>query len=263
MDREHLELLTCSAEQLIAELEVLRGSGKPGLLAFDGDGTLWSGDVGEDVFHYAVARELILDAARPRLLAEAGSFAIDPGGTPTALAYRLFCAYRNGNYPERSVCAMMTWCYAGRTRWELARIVTAALQAARLSERVNQELKPIFDFAREVSLRVVVVSASPQPIVERAAERWNIPPRDVIASTPAIEHDRLLPDLAAPVPYAEAKVSALSSLLEEHVLLASFGDNVFDLELLCAAQLGVAVQPKPALRHRLPELKTIRVLKSD
>jgi phosphoserine phosphatase len=42
--------------------------------------------------------------------------------------------------------------------------------------------------------------------------------------------------------------------------LASFGDNVFDVEMLCAARLGVAVNPRPELRMRLVELPGVVVL---
>lgn len=262
LESKLVELVTCSVAEVVARIDALRASNEQGLLAFDGDGTLWTGDVGEDVFHYAVTRELIAEPARESLVREAGAFGIDPTGTPSALAKRLFAAYLDGVYPEREACAMMTWCYAGWTREEFSSQTQVALAEAKLSERLNQQLEPVLRFAREVALRVVVVSASPQLIVEQAARLWEIHPEDVIASRPAIEEGRLLPALAAPVPYAEAKVSALSGLVGKHPLLASFGDNVFDLDLLRAARLGVAVRPKPALRLRLSEQSAILVLET-
>jgi phosphoserine phosphatase len=72
----------------------------------------------------------------------------------------------------------------------------------------------------------------------------------------------MAPRLASPVPYAETKPVALRALMGEGELLASFGDNVFDIELLRAARMGVAVRPKPALRVRLAELSGVVVLES-
>lgn len=263
MEGRHFEPLIRSAEQILLQIEASRASAEDGVLAFDGDGTLWSGDVGEDVFHHAVERGMLQDAAGEALRAEARAFGLDPSGSPSELAKRLFAGYLEGVYPEREVCAMMAWCYAGFTLEQLGACIEDALSLRSLPTRKNRELTPVLDYARAKSLRVVVVSASPQHIVERAALEWGIRAEDVAASRPATSENRILPRLAAPVPYAEAKVSALSALVGRSRLLASFGDNVFDMDLLRAAELGVAVRPKPALRARLSELPGIVVLESN
>ena len=64
------------------------------------------------------------------------------------------------------------------------------------------------------------------------------------------------------MPYAEAKVGAGRALFGDSLWLASFGDNVFDVEMLQAARMGVAVRPKLSLRSRLAELPNIHVLES-
>jgi phosphoserine phosphatase len=56
------------------------------------------------------------------------------------------------------------------------------------------------------------------------------------------------------VPYAEAKVSAGRELFGNARWLASFGDNVFDIDMLRTAELGVAVRPKPKLVTELAAL---------
>ncbi|HWA78293.1 MAG TPA: HAD family hydrolase [Polyangiaceae bacterium] len=257
-----LEVVTIDERRLLARLTSLAETSPNGLLAFDGDGTLWSGDVGEDVFHEAVSAGLLREEARQALVNEAAAHAIETHGTPSEIAARLFEAYLAGGYPERDVCAMMTWCYAGFSRDELLELVRHAFARADLADRLHRELAPILDFAREAALRVVVVSASPQLIVEEAVSLWGVTPESVAASRPAFDSERIAPRLASPVPYAEAKPAALRALAPDHPLLAAFGDNVFDIELLKTAQLGVAVRPKPALRMRLPELKDIVVLES-
>jgi phosphoserine phosphatase len=254
------EPLTLAATEIAGRIRAARAAERDGVLAFDGDGTLWSGDVGEDVFHYAVSRQLLREAAEQALASEAARHGIDTSGSASALAERLFKAYLAGKYPERDVCAMMTWCYAGFSVTELDLVIEHAFEEKKLATRLTRELEPVLAFARSESLRVIVVSASPQPIVERAARLWSLPPGDIAACPPAVAGDRLLPYLAAPVPYAEAKVSALTALAAAHPLLASFGDNVFDIELLRAARVPVAVRPKPALRARLTEVPGVVLL---
>lgn len=245
--------------QLLQALERLLESHPGGVIACDGDGTLWSGDVGEDVFHHAVSRGLLRADARAALQEQARLHAIESSGTATELALRLFEAYRAGHYPEREVCAMMTWCHAGLTLEALAEHTRAALGPA-FDARLNQQLAPVLEFARHRSVPVLVVSASPQAVVEQAAAHWNIPSEQVIASRPEVDGNRVLPRLASPVPYAEVKPLALRKRVGERMLLAAFGDNIFDIELLQAAKLGVAVRPKPALRSRLPELTGVLLL---
>jgi phosphoserine phosphatase len=260
MELGRLEPLTLAAAEIVGRIRAARAAELDGVLAFDGDGTLWSGDVGEDVFHYAVSRQLLREAARQALAAEAARHGIDPGGSASALADRLFKAYVAGEYPERDVCAMMAWCYAGFSVPELDLLIEHAFEEKQLATRLTRELEPVFAFTRTEGLRVIVVSASPQPVVERAARFWNLAPGDIAACPPAVSGDSLLPYLAAPVPYAEAKLSALGALAGDHRLLASFGDNVFDIELLRAARVPVAVRPKPALRARLAEVPGVVLL---
>lgn len=257
-----LEVVTIDERRLLTRLGALAENHENGLLAFDGDGTLWSGDVGEDVFNEAVTAGLLRKEAREALQREAAAYAIETDGDSSELAARLFAAYLAGTYPERDVCAMMTWCYAGFSREELLTLARHAFARADLADRLHRELEPVLSFAREKGLRVVVVSASPQLIVEEAVTLWGIPPSDVTASRAAFDAERIAPRLASPVPYAEAKPTALRAIAPERELLASFGDNVFDIEMLKAAHLGVVVRPKPALRVRLPELTGLVVLES-
>lgn len=264
VERQQHELVTRSPRDVVRALAAFGPTSTSQLLAFDGDGTLWTGDVGEDVFHRAVKDGLLRADARDALVREAAAYSIDTKGTASEIAARLFEAYLAGSYPEREVCGMMSYCYAGFELEELETFIDSTLESRGIRTRLNQELASIFEFARDTGLRIVVVSASPQPIVERAARYWRIPPADVAACRHVVSAGRILPELAAPVPYAEAKLSALARIgANPSQLLASFGDNVFDMELLRAARLGVAVRPKPGLVARLAELPGVVVLRTE
>jgi len=249
-----------STGELLAKLEPLVRAAPSGLFAFDADGTLWSGDVREDVFQLAVNEGLLRDESRDALAREASTHAIEASGSASAIAARLAAAHLAGSYPERDAYAMMTWCYAGFSVEELTHLAQRAFEETRLRERLHEELAPILALARKAHVPVAVVSASPLPIVREAVRLWELDAEAVTASRAAVGAGRFLDYLAAPVPYAEAKPAALAALFANHLLLASFGDSAFDIELLLAARVGVAVRPKPALVARLAELESIVTL---
>lgn len=242
-----------TASELIQELERRRQPGT-NALAFDGDGTLWSGDVSEDVFSRAVTSELLRDSARPALAEAAERFSIASTGSASDIAARLFTAYAHGAYPEREVCEMMTWCYAGWTLGELRQFARRALLDVQISARLNESIGPVLAWARAEGLPTYLVSASPRTIVEVAAEHWQIPSTHILASDPVLKGEVIEPRMNGPVPYGESKCRVRERLMNGATWLASFGDNVFDLEMLHAARIGVAVRPKPALRQLLPSL---------
>lgn len=250
-----MTLQALDASELIRVLERARPRETAAGIAFDADGTLWWGDVAEDVLVYATSRALIRQEARPALAAAAAKRGVSTGGSPSDLVTRIFEAYLSGAYPEREVCEVMTWCYAGYTRAELVEITRDALTLRDFADRQNLALRAVIDWARGAGLQTIVVSASPQPIVEFAVSAWGFAPAEVAASTVALEAGRIAPRMGGRLPYAADKRDAGRRLLRSAFWLASFGDSEFDFEMLAAAEFGVAVNPKPGLRARLEELQ--------
>lgn len=251
--------LTLSPEKLVIELTAMLGDGDPAgaVLAFDGDGTLWSGDIGEDLFHAAMRESFLLEAARPALIAEAACYQITLGAAESdanAIARELFAAYLRGQYPERETCAMMTWCYAGRQQRELHDLATSVLAREGLPGRLTHELEPVLAWARSTGVRCVLISASPRGVVEPAGALRGFAPGDVAAATPRVTRGVIQPELDGFVPYAEDKLTAGKALFGDARWLAAFGDNVFDIDMLRTAELGIAVRPKPKLAPQLAEL---------
>jgi phosphatidylglycerophosphatase C len=247
------------ARGIVERLERARVEGPAGL-AFDADGTLWAGDVGEDVFELACRDGLLLDAPRDGLERVAHAHGLSTGGTPSELAQRLHAAYRRGQLDELLTCEVMTWSYAGWSTAELRDWAARALAERRLVDRVRHALAPVFAFAEREGLRVIVVSASPHVIVTEALRIAEIGVAEIAAARPAVHEDVIQPALAAPVPYGPQKPIEGARLLGPHDWLGSFGDNVFDVEMLRAARVGVAVFPKPALVARLGDLTNTVVL---
>jgi phosphoserine phosphatase len=249
-----------SPDELVAELERRLHPDRPSALAFDGDGTLWSGDVGEDLFRFAVHHGRLREAARAQIEYEASTRGFNTFADVNRTAEHLFEAYLAHSYPEREMCELMTWCFAGHTLSEMRQLASEALLAASHSKRLHEELAPVLRFAQSRGLRTIVISASPRAIVELAASACGFVPTDVAASTPLVISDVIAPRMASPLPYAAGKCVAGRALLGGIHWLGSFGDNVFDLEMLLEAEVGIAVRPKPALRTRLAEVPGVLLL---
>lgn len=246
--------------ELVARLEELTLHASEAVASFDGDGTLWTGDVGEDLFHHAVSERFLLPDALPALKSAAEAHGIASNGDANDVAARLFEAYLARRFPEKDVCEVLTWCYAGYTYAELEARAPTVLESAGIRERLQPELEPLLGALRRAGVRTIVVSASPAFAVEPAARLWGFSGSDVAAACPAVVNGRITPEMGSPIPYAGGKVVRARELMGNSDWLAAFGDNAFDIEMFQAARIGVAVRPKPALLERLPGLENTWLL---
>lgn len=244
-----------SVEALLSRLEGLSRERPGGAIAFDGDGTLWSGDVGEDYFSELVERRALPEAARAALGQAAAAHGLSTEGTARALAERIHHAYIAGRFPEDTVCEVMTWAMAGTGRDALAELARDIAAGLGLPARLHAEAIAVARWAVEHGVSVFLVSASPRPIVEAASRHLGFEVSGVAAVTPRWDANGvMLPDVERPIPYGDGKVTRLTELLAGRPLYAAFGDNAFDVAMLQAAAVGVAVRPKARLRERAADV---------
>lgn len=252
---------TISAGDLIRILDRFCSENPGATIATDADGTLWSGDVGIDTFEHLMRKRGILADAEEALREEAREAGIQVcSSDPHDVAYALYRASEEGSWPEKRAYEMMVWAFAG---WQLDRVrafAREALDFARLSERLHGELLSVLAWARGAGVPVRIVSASPLPVVQVAAEWVGLDPSFAIAAAPALSGDRVIVGMGAPIPYAHGKVEALRAANAHHLIAAAFGDNVFDLEMLQIAAVPIAVRPKPRLLARAHEIMRLAVL---
>jgi phosphoserine phosphatase len=201
-----------------------------------------------------VEHELLKNDALAELQRSAAALGLATEGSASALAKRIFDAYLAGICPEREVCEVMTWCFAGFTHAEVHALAVRVLGLARLSERLNRALEPVMSWAKRRNVTTLVISASPRPIVEAAAAHWDIAPEHIVAGTAALAGERLAPALRGPIPYAETKAELGRAIVGSARWLAAFGDSGFDGHMMLAAEIRVAVRPKPSLQERANEI---------
>jgi phosphoserine phosphatase len=235
-----------------------------GVIATDADGTLWTGDVGEDLFHALVDRGPIQPAAVEAMRREARDHALSDAGTGQEVARRIYEAYVAGAFPEERCCELMAWCFAGWTRADAQAFARDTIERVALGPRMHGEVLALLARAREARIEVLLVSASPIAVVRAAGARAGFEEAQIVAARSRFDGDVMQADVERPIPYGAGKVVRLRERLgADRPLLAAFGDNAFDVDLLASARVGVAVRPKPRLRERAERVAGLVELKAE
>jgi len=222
-------------------------------LAFDGDGTLWRGDVGEDFFHAVVEHGDLRPVAVEAMCAvgrAAGLDRMDIHDGGVAVARRVFDGYLHQRVAEDVICELIAWVCAGWREAEVKAFAAEVLVRGDLASRRHAELAAIIEWARASGrdLELFLVSASPRPIVEAAGLALGFDRAHVLAATALFSaEDVMLAEVVRPIPYGPGKATLLADRLGDRALVAAFGDNVFDVPMLQAALVPVVVEPKPRL----------------
>lgn len=242
-----------TSARVIERMTAQRRTDVAQVLATDADGTLWDGDVAIDVFETLLGERAVRSEATSSLVALCDRLGLPNEGAPTVLARRLYDAYRQGALAEETSCELMGWAFAGFTYAEVLAFATRALGARGLRSRIVGEMQPILAWARSSALPIVVVSASPVPIVEAGLRLAGISVQAIRGTRPVVQDGVLRAAVERPIPYGPGKVKALRAEVAMTPVLGAFGDSSFDVDLLQIAAVAAAVRPKPGLLARAHE----------
>jgi phosphoserine phosphatase len=254
-------MLAVSADEIIGRLAA--DLTQKSVLAFDADGTLWSGDIGIDTFESLLAERAIRSEAGPALREEAGHAGVALYDDPSDQARALYDAFQREAYAEERAFPMMAWVFAGYCKGEVRAFAAHVVERVGLASRLHAEVLPVIRWATSSGVGLYVVSASPDIVVRTAIELLDLPFADVFAMTPEWDGDRVASRIRAPVTYGAGKTLALQQGVPGSTLLGGFGDSAFDLALLRAARVAVAVRPKPGLSARASECPGLVELQRD
>jgi phosphatidylglycerophosphatase C len=252
---------TVPVSELLALLDEQVAREPGGAVAFDGDGTLWSGDIGEDLFEALLESGELSAEAHAALVVEAEASKLDASGGAVAVARAIYAGYLAGAFPEERVCEIMSWAFAGWKVLDADAFAERVLTKVGLEERLQGEAHQVVRWARERGVSTFLVSASPRAVVEQAARRVGIDHANVASATEERSADGvILPSAVRPIPYGPGKVMHLRAKLGARPLYAAFGDNAFDIPMLREARIPVAIRPKPRLVDRAAEITNLLVL---
>jgi phosphatidylglycerophosphatase C len=251
---------TATVSEVLGRIDEQAAQAPGGAIATDGDGTLWSGDIGEDLFAALLESKRLLASAHAPLAREASAAGMEATGTAVELAHRIHASYLAGTFPEERVCEIMTWAFAGWTEDDAFAFAGEVVAAVGLARRLHGEALRVVEHATARGLDVYVVSASPRAVVLQAARLLGIDPSRVVAASPRVSAGIIASDVERPIPYGEGKVTHLRAALGPRPLYAAMGDNAFDVALLNASSTPIAIRPKPRLVARAAEVPGLVVL---
>src|SRR5262249_12812666 len=136
-----------SSEEVIEKLAERVAPGA--VIAFDADGTLWSGDIGIDTFERMLETRALKAEAGPALRREAAAHGIEAPADPTEAARALYRAYERGAYPERDAFQMMAWAFAGYRVEEARAFGLDVVEKVGLAARLHAEVLPVIAWAKK------------------------------------------------------------------------------------------------------------------
>src|SRR3954465_7533643 len=130
---------TATVDEITSSIATVAEREPGGAIVFDGDGTLWAGDIGDDYFAALVADGRLTKIAHEALVIEARAENVDTSGSASDVARRIHEGDAAGTVPEERVCELMAWACAGWSRSELDAFAAKIIPSFDLPARLHDE----------------------------------------------------------------------------------------------------------------------------
>ena len=200
---------------------------QPKLTVFDCDGTLWSGDAGQDFFYWEIAQKLI------------------PGKVADWAVSR-YSDYLDGKVDEKQMCGEMVTIHAGLP---VAKIKQAAEKflCEVVEPRIFPEMRDLAQRLQALGCEVWAVSSTNDWVIAAGVRRFGIPPERVLAASVEIENG-IATDRLIQVPTDDDKALAIRQHIRRQPDVV-FGNSMHDAAMLAISRHAFAVNPNPYLEE--------------
>jgi phosphoserine phosphatase len=204
----------------------LLASSRRGPATFDGDGTLWSGDVGEGFFAWMLKKRRYPAQRLPML-------------------ERAWSAYRAGRYDSEKMYELMVTGMAGMHESEVRQLATSYFDSVHMAQ-IYKPMATLVLALRETGFSPWVVSGSPHWVVAAGARHFGIPEDNVIGLSVRVGADgRLTDEVVRPVPWKKGKAARIMRDVGRPPLIAA-GNSLGDIQMLSIArEVPLVVNPAP------------------
>lgn len=203
----------------------------PCVAAFDCDGTLWSGDVGERFFDW----ELEVDDVFPDSYSR---------GILNRSMRERYAAYKRGEVDEATMCGEMVTMHQGVSEAKMMEAATRFFDRF-FVRQIFPELRELVRRLQENRCEIWAVSSSNEWVIRAAMKHFGLPESRVLAAKVKIKGG-LATDSLIRVPSGPGKPEALREVVKKEID-AAFGNSRWDMEMLAMARHAVAVNPNPDL----------------
>lgn len=198
----------------------------PRVAAFDCDGTLWFGDSGMKFLYWEIEEGLLSTEATQAIMSR-------------------YDEYLAKNVSEDLMCGEMVQIHHGIPE-EKIREFAARFAQSNVMPQFFPEMESLVEKLRRAGCDVWAVSSTNNWVIEESVKKVGIPADRVLAVRVAIENG-VATDRLGEITSGPGKARALREVLKAP-LDVSFGNSMFDLEMLELARHPFAVNPNDDLR---------------
>jgi HAD superfamily phosphoserine phosphatase-like hydrolase len=198
---------------------------QPRVAAFDCDGTLWSGDSGENFFDWEINKGVVS--------AEVGR----------AMRAR-YLKYKAGKVSEEDMCGEMVTMHRGLSETTMMQAAREFMSSA-FPGRIFPEMQQLVQKLDQQGCEIWAVSSSNEWIIRAGMEQFGVEPDRILAAKAEV-HGDLVTDRLVRIPSGPGKPKALQEMVKKGID-AAFGNSRWDTEMLMIAKHAFAVNPNPDL----------------
>ena len=200
---------------------------EPKFAAFDCDGTLWSGDVGEGFFRWEMEQSIISEEI-------------------AGWARARHQDYRAGLVDEDTMCGEMVTLHSGLTDTDL-HAAAGTFFYQNMLDTIFPAMETLVKKLHDTGCEIWAVSSSNQWVVQAGARHFGIPPERTLSAEVFVENG-LATDRLVRVPSGPGKPQAIQDVVNR-TPDAAFGNSKWDADMLAMAKAGFAVNPSPELEQ--------------
>jgi phosphoserine phosphatase len=198
----------------------------PQIAAFDCDGTLWFGDSGMKFLYWEIEQGLISTEVAQWIM-------------------QRYDEYLAGKVSEDDMCGEMVQIHRGIGEKKI-REFAARFATSNVVPHIFPEMRTLVELLHRRRTEVWAVSSTNNWVIEEAVKSLGIPAERVLAVRVGIENG-VASDRLGEMTSGPGKASALKGALSRR-LDVSFGNSIFDLEMLELARSPFPVNPNEDLQ---------------
>jgi HAD superfamily phosphoserine phosphatase-like hydrolase len=215
------QLLPLTPENFLQSVLGLR----PRIAAFDCDGTLWSGDAGENFFAWEIDKGVV--------------------SPEVARAMRdRYAEYKAGKVTEEDMCGEMVSMHNGLTETVMMTAAREFMSSA-FPGRIFPEMMELVGRLQQQGCEIWAVSSSNEWIIRAGLEQFGIDADRILAAKAEVNGE-IVAETLVRVPSGPGKPKALREVVNKEID-AAFGNSRWDTEMLMMAKHAFAVNPNPDL----------------